>query len=204
MTLANNQPSPIHLGYTVKEALCPPDGFAPHVTLIASVSECIARRPSNWIDRWDFNSAGLYNTSIDAVAAATAVLGVGRLDPPWAVFAHSFYPIRFDRYGGAVDVDPESVFDELPAIALESGFEFLGYDVVERSIEVEPGKTIHSEAFGGFGCSPLSCNGKGLEFRVNRYCLIDAWKDAFACARAIAIEQPEPGCYCLFGVYQRA
>ena len=204
MTLANNQPSPIHLGYTVKEALCPPDGIAPHVTLIASVSECIARRPSNWIDRWDFNNAGLYNTSSDAVTAAKAVLNVEPLHSPWAVFAYSFYPIRFDRHGGAVEIDLESVFGEMPSVELEPGFQFLGFDVVERWSEPEAGKANATAAFGGFGCSPLSCNSMAPAFRVNRFCLIDEWNDAVSCARAIAIEQPEPGCYYLFGVYQRA
>lgn len=194
----------LFLGYAVKQLLPVPTNFTDNrVTHIASVSDCIAARPPDWVDPWDFNAASLYDTSDHAVAAAKSQLKLDHLVPPWAVFAYAFYPIRFDKYAGAITIDPHVVFAAPLPASIEPGFIFLGYDIVQRGAEREPGHPDSRAFASGFGCSPLSCNGLSREFNANRYCLIDEWEDAFACARVIAIEQPEPGCYYIFGVFVR-
>lgn len=195
------QPAAFFLGYAVKQLLPAPSNFTDNrVTHIASVSDCIAKRPPDWVQRWDFNDAGLYNTSAEALAAAHSQLNTPTLAPPWRLFAYSFYPIRFDHFGGTVPIDAASIFNNTTLAAIDPAFAFLGYDIVQRSSEPQPGKSDNNQAFGGFACSPLSCNTSHRNFTVNRYCLIDHWDDATNAARDIAIAQPEPGCYYIFGV----
>jgi hypothetical protein len=198
------QPAALFLGYAVKQLLPAPTSFGDaRITHIASVSECIAKRPPGWVHRWDFNNAGLYNTSDEALAAAHEQLQSQQLASPWRLFAYSFYPIRFDHFGGAVPIDPASIFNNAAVAALEPDFAFIGYDIVQRDAEPEPGHAQANVLGGGFACSPLSCNTLHRNFTVNRYCLLDHWDDATNAARDIALAQPEPGCYYIFGVYLR-
>src|SRR5690606_39230721 len=68
-------PSEVFLGYCRKLLPVAPEWLGdPRVSAIASFSDCVAERPEGWIDRWDFNAAGLYDT-IEAADAA-----VGNLD----------------------------------------------------------------------------------------------------------------------------
>jgi len=194
------QPVPLFLGYAVKQLLAAPNNFGDaRVTHIAIVSECIAKRPPDWVQRWDFNNAGLYNTSADALAAAHAQLQSQQLASPWRLFAYSFYPIRFDRFGSAVPIDPASIFNNTTLAAIDPEFALLGYDIVQR--DAEPSHAQANVLAGGFACSPLSCNTLHRNFTVNRYCLLDHWDDATNAARDIARAQPEPGCYYIFAVH---
>ncbi len=204
MTIA--EPNSLFLGYAAKQLLPAPASFTDNrIAHIASVSACIAHRPPEWVQRWDFNDAGLYNTSADALAAAHAQLHTPTLTPPWRLFAYSLYSIRFDQHGGAVPIDATSIFNSTVVATLDPAFAFLGYDIVQRASETTPGKVNHTQAFGGFACSPLTCNAmsntRSHTRPVNPYCLFDLWDDATKAAREIAIAQPEPGCYYIFGVY---
>lgn len=214
MTIA--EPNSLFLGYAVKQLLPAPANFTDNrVTHIASVSECIAKRPPDWVQRWDFNDAGLYNTSDEALAAAHSQLNTPTLTPPWRLFAYSFYPIRFDHFGGAATIDPASIFNITTLATIDPAFALLGYDIVQRSSEPRPGKSDNNQAFGGFACSPLSCNAMSIARAntrriaspntrpINSYCLLDHWDDATIAARDIAIAQPEPGCYYIFAVHIR-
>lgn len=198
------QPAALFLGYAVKQLLPAPISFGDdRITHLASVSECISKRPPDWVQRWDFNDAGLYNTSADALAAAHSQLNTPTLIPPWHLFAYSFYPIRFDLFGGAVPIDAGSIFGDAVTCPLEPAFAFIGYDIVQRGSEPHPGKSDNNQAFGGFNCSPLSCNALSIAHPINSFCLLDHWDDATNAAREIALAQPEPGCYYIFGVYLR-
>ena len=173
------------------------------VSWIASVSGCIAKRPEGWVDRWDFNGAGLYET-VDAANAAA-----GGLDQEqYRLFAYTMVPIRFDPCGGEATVSAESVFgqpfESVEAVfsAHSGGFRRLGYDPVQRGAELEPGRTEGNVAHGGFGCSPLSCNGRSHDFDVTDCCLLSTWAEARRAASDFAKPNGgEPGCYYVFGVY---
>ena len=71
-----------------------------------------------------------------------------------------------------------------------------GYDPVQ----------IGDNQAGGywFACSPLSCNYLAEHIPVNRACLIDSLNDAIAIATRFSIEQPEPGPYAIFEVWELA
>lgn len=197
-----DRPNPCFLGYTLKSAVRPPKWTAGSgVEEICSVCDCIADRPTGWQERWDFNRASYYATPSAALAAhPTADVGVLHL------FAYEFFPLRFEPKGTVTVIDPANVFggplEPAPDTSALSALTFLGYDAVERWSEEEPGVATPNCLGGGFGCSPLSCNSQAPFHPVNRFCLLDRWGDGVAAAAAFARDQPEPGCYYLFGVWR--
>src|SRR5436190_2507921 len=189
---------PVFLGFCVKKPWVPSgEWFQPvdtHVVAVCSVSECLAKRPPHWIDRWDFNRACCY----DGEAAALATIPPGD-ENHFACFAYRLLPVTCDAEGRRVPVDPDTLFDPrlpcLPSLpardATPARYARLGYDVVSV------GTTM------GFECSPLSCNGMANELPVNPYCLVDELARAFAIARQFNAEQPEPGYYVVVEVATR-
>jgi hypothetical protein len=195
------RPDPLLLGYALKSFELPAgwrDYGSSAVTSICSVSECIAKRPAGWVDRWDFNDAGYYATPAEAAAAPH------ESETPFALFGYEFFPLCFGANGATTAVTPESIFDmklrPLTPGSIAPGFEFLGYDAVERWASLT---NTPNASFGGFGCSPLSCNGLAAVHPVNSFCLAETWEAAVALAEQCAREQPEPGDYFIFGVWRR-
>ena len=196
------QATELFLGYCRKRMPEAPGWLGdPRVSRIASVSEGIAKRPEGWVDRWDFNAAGLYD-SVDA--ANTALGALDRSDYP--LFAYTIVPTRFDPCGGSVVVTAASLFGStfvpVQASSQVKGFRFLGFDAVERWAELQPGHVDQSALGGGFGCSPLSCNNLSHGYDVSANCLLTNWAEARRAAQEFAKpDGAEPGCYYVFGVY---
>ena len=171
-------PDSVFLGFCAKRKMTAP--FAGQVRQIASVSECLSKRPDDWVQRWDFNRATCWNTE----AAAWACVPTDS-QSDFTLFAYRIVPSRpFD------DLFPK----DLPALPQEPEFlpyHRIGYDVVERN-----------PAMGmlGFGCSPLSCNGMAESIPVNEFCLLEDLESALATARRFDTEQPEPGPYVVIEV----
>jgi len=154
--------------------------FAGEVRQIASVSECLSKRPSGWVKRWDFNRATCWNTESAARACVP-----DDLEPEFKLFAYRIVPL----------VPLENLFPtDLPALPQEPEFlpyDRIGYDVVERSAAM---------GMLGFGCSPLSCNGMAESIPVNEFCLLDDLKSALSTERRFDTEKPEPGPYVVIEV----
>jgi hypothetical protein len=169
-------------GYFPKRATPRPEGCElPGVIEIASVSECIAKGPPNWIESWTFNELGFF----DDVDSAEAVVP----EAARSQFELYAYEVSDERFAGGI-AEPWAV----PSLACEppSGdFEHLGFDVVSKSIS------------DFFECSPLSCNGEAETFGVNAYCLFDRLDDAVAAARVFSKDEPEPGPYYIARVSRR-
>lgn len=204
-TSAVPKPPGLFLGYCYKEfPLSSSHAWHadPRVRRIASVTECNLARPDGWIEQWDFNDAGLYDTPEAAKAARDASGDPGEFH----LFAYEFYPLRFDETGNGAVVDASAIFNmnrhPLPATRANSdGLSLLGFDAVERWAEAESMRTDVA-SFGGFGCSPLFCNLQATSHPVNENCLLDTWEDACKAARIFAIGPgAEPGNYYIFGVY---
>ncbi|MSV34139.1 MAG: hypothetical protein EXQ47_00885 [Bryobacterales bacterium] len=157
---------------------------------LASVSECIAKRPPSWVDRWDCNRATCWNSEAEAWACVPE-----QRKAEFAVFAYRLLPMLFDLSGDGRAIAVDELFPrELPALPAgpaPPGYAALGYDVVERNIVLG---TL------AFGCSPLSCNGMAREIPVNQFCLLAEMEDALAAARRFGMEQPEPGPYVIIEV----
>lgn len=159
---------PVFIGYAAKR----------RTPGIASVSECIAKRPRGWIDLWTHNDWGFYDT----FELAEEALGYVAVPFDWPVMAYALLPIEF----GEREVPLEVVSTAVPQLG---GSERLGWDVVSKDFS------------SYFECSPLSCNGMASEVAVNELCLLKTREEAIAFARRCAREQPEPGRYFVVEVW---
>jgi hypothetical protein len=169
-------------GYFPKKVTPRPEGYdLPGVVDIASVCDCIAKGPEDWIKSWTFNELGFF----DDVALAEAVVPESERSQ-FQVYAYEFLDERFA--GGLAEpwtVPPLSC--KLPG----SEFELLGFDVVSKSIT------------DFFEHSPLSCNGAAKTFMANPHCLFDALGDAVAAAKVFSNGDWEPGPYYVARVLRR-
>jgi len=184
--VAGDLPYFVFLGYCAKHSLTAP--LAGRDRDIASVSECLAKRPDKWVKRWDFNRATCWNTEVEAWACVPE-----ESKSEFRIFAYDILPLLFDTSGIEKSVTIDQIFPadmpELPFV--RPPYQRLGYDVVERDV---------ATGMLGFGCSPLSCNGMAEAIRVNEFCLIDDLETALATARRFGVEQPEPGPYVIVEV----
>lgn len=169
-------------GYFPKKATPRPQGYdLPGVVDIASVSNCIAEGPEDWIESWTFNDLGFFD-DVDMAESLVPEPDQSQFD----VYAYEFLDERFA--GGVAEAWP------VPRLACTppgSEFEALGFDVVSKSVS------------DFFECSPLSCNGEAKTFKANAHCLFDALDDAVAAAKVFSNEEPEPGPYYVVRVLRR-
>lgn len=184
--MAGDRPDFVFLGYCAKRSLTAP--FAGRDRDLASVSECLSKRPNKWVERWDFNRATLWNSEAEAWAC---VPDESKSD--FQLYAYGILPLLFDTSGIEKPVTMDQLFPgDLPDLpSAQPPCRRLGYDVVERNT---------SMGMLGFGCSPLSCNGMAESVAVNDFCLVDDIKTALAAARRFGIQQPEPGPYVIVEV----
>ena len=164
----------------------------PGVEEICSVSECIAKSPPEWVDKWVHNTdTRLFDTPDAAWSVVPASDG-----ERYRLYAYRLLPTLFHESGE----ETEHPLPELTAVPIPDGFSRLGYDAVVRDV----GKTEGELNFPpSFGCSPLSCNGMAEEYPVNRYCLVDDLDTAVPMARHFATGNCEPGAYCVVEVWRR-
>ncbi len=88
----------------------------------------------------------------------------------------------------------KTTIEDMPDIGqVPSSYEFLGYDIVSKSLS------------DFFECSPLSCNHGACDFLTNEHCLIDEESYAYQVLLQICGlgSKYEPGPYHLFRVYRK-
>jgi len=169
-------------GYFPKKKTPRPEGYdLPGVVDIASVSNCIADGPEDWLKSWTFNELGFF----DDVDIAESVVPVSDRSQ-FEVYAYEFLDQRFD--GG---IASPWILPPLACKPPGSPFELLGFDVVCKSVA------------DFFECSPLSCNGAAKTFKANAHCLFDALGDAVAAAKEFSKGNWEPGPYYVARVLRR-
>ncbi len=152
---------------------------------IRSVSLCISGGPEDWIERWEHNYFGFY----DSEELALGILA--QEERGFDLYAYKIYGLRFEA--GEVRPCPWPIRLEWDL----SAYEFLGHDAVTGS-EPDAPKVQWS-----FGCSPLSCNNAAKDFPVNRHCLITELDNAYRACIEISKGAYEAGPYYLFEVYRR-
>lgn len=171
----------VAVGFFPKLTYCDLDWLGvDSVKEIASVSCCISQAPEGWIERWQHNEFGFYDSEETARQAAGE-------DPSFDLYAYKLYPFSC--------LDEEMEIESVPArgIVIPEDYRFLGFDIVTRST----GAT--------FECSPLSCNHGAREIPVNEFCLIQDREAAYAALQKICKSgNYEPGPYYLFEVYRKA
>lgn len=171
------------IGYFPKIVAPKPEWLkdAPAVEEICSVSDCISKSPSDWIDQWKHNEMFVYDTP---ELAWSVVPQEDR--HRYTLFAYRILPRLFGE-----SEETEWQIPSLCVNALPGGFASVGFDAVSRSC----GTT--------FECSPLSCNLMAAHYPVNRYCLLDDLETAIAMARDFAAGNCEPGPYCVVEVLKQ-
>lgn len=150
---------------------------------ICSVSWCSFDGSQDWIKQWKHNDYFLYNSSEEALSLIDNLKDKKDYD----IYAFKLYPFIVDM-GNIVDKEvlPGSVK------SLTEDFEFLGYDVVNKT-----------QDYGEFECSPLSCNSGYEDFKVNQYCLFNTFEGALAGGKIFSEGNWEPGPYYIIEVYRQ-
>ena len=177
-----NLPKAVFLGFFPKITEQSPEWLDNQsVREICSVSECISKGPENWIQKWQHNELGFF----DSESLAYEV--IEQHPEKFDIYAYKLFPLR-------------CLGDELEFITLESRFghqlpkdyQFLGYDIVTKSVA------------DFFECSPLSCNHGAKQYNVNQFCLVDDQAGAMDILLEISKDGSyEPGPYYLFEVYRK-
>ena len=196
-------PAPTFIGFRAKIVTAPSVFDKPEV---CSMSNCINEMPPGWEERWDINRADCYNSETEAAAG----IPIGSTDA-YVTFAYRMYPWEFDETGNR-PIDLSFRLADGLDIAAEpdlSAFTRIGYDVsngptCERDTPAaDSDSKQYSYNSGGFGCSPLSCNGRAEDFSVNQYYLLDDLSTAIRAAETFGREEPEPGPFYIYDVLRK-
>jgi hypothetical protein len=163
-----------------------------HLVQMCNVGQHIAEPPEGWFDRGDCNRASCWNSIEEAEACARP----GERSS-YDLYAFRVVPVVFTEGAPAV-VPTSGLFPPgdtaFPQEHGLEGFVELGWDVVQ-----------YSDKYYNHGCSPLWCNGRGSDYPVNQYCLLNA-RDA-AWAAALDFSSPdapnEVGPYIIWQVLRR-
>ena len=160
---------------------------------ICSISECFAKSPPDWVDKWVHNTE---TWLFDTAEAAWSVVPAAERER-YRLYAYRLLPTLFHESGE----ETEHPLPELTTVPIPDGFSRLGYDAVVR----DPGGRDDGgwPMVPSFGHSPLSCNYMAAEYAVNRYCLVDGLDTAVPMARHFATGNCEPGPYCVVEVWRR-
>lgn len=185
-------PDPYFMGFRLVDVTPPCEFGKPYV---CSMSDHVNSLPEDWVERWDWNDMGCYNT--EEIALNT--VSIEDRDR-FTLFACWLYPMLFLK-NEVSDIDVSRSVKEEDQKALSevdlSTYQKIGYDVANPPANLQGGLLA-------FGCSPLSCNGCAWEFPVNDYYLLDALSSAIEVATAFAREEPEPGPFCVYEVWKKA
>jgi hypothetical protein len=184
----------VFLGYRAKKPWTPEGWSAAEnpfgVDEACSVSDCLARQPPDWIERWDFNRASCYSSA----EAAWATVPEGDR-ASYRAFAYWWVPATTDEQGEWIQMPSKDWFSEsLPELPEGPGpteLVRIGFDVVSR----DPRSV-------GWGHSPLSCNHMAKQVPVSRFCLVDRLEDALRLVERwnLGGEGVEPERYCVVAV----
>jgi hypothetical protein len=173
--------APLLVGFFPKITMPRPEWLrVPSVQEICSVSNCISAGPPNWVEQWQHNSLGFYDSEEIALA-----LVADEPEHRYDLYAYELFLVAANA-GKLEDFEIDIAIGQVP-----SDYEFLGYDVATKSVS----------AF--FECSPLSCNGAAADFGTNRYCLLDGQSQADAALLQMSIVKYEPGLCYLFRVHRQ-
>lgn len=124
---------------------------------ILSVSGCISKDFTDWIDYWKHNDFWFFD-NVEKISTLAESLGLDVSEVRW--FYYETYELEF--------FEKDNVWKEIDEfkgvksnVEAPEKFDLKGYDIVTHS--------CRSSA----ECSPLSCNGLAKTIPVNQHCLID-------------------------------
>ena len=182
----NMQNSMIPAGYMAKVILKKPDWLkANGIEDIYSVSDCISKPFTDFIDYWKHNGFWLFDSPriIEDLSKENSIaLETTKL------FYYDVYELEF--------------YEDAPnwrRLALDRSFH---RHVISPKVKLLEGFDIATFSVGaGPECSPLSCNSLATEIRTNRHCLIETLENAKQSLEVGKFQNSEPGPFRVFGVY---
>jgi hypothetical protein len=171
-------------GYMAKRVCKRPDWLkAPHVAEIYSVSGCVFKDFTNYVNYWKHNGFWFFDSPeiIKTISKENSIPLQGTL-----LFYYEAYEMEYDgeRWSSWL---PEPSFPTNVASPL--GKQLQGFDVV----------TFHAKSTAE--CSPLSCNSMAEDIHTNTHCLFGSFDEAAKSLSNGAFKDAEPGPYRIFSVY---
>lgn len=176
----------IPVGYMAKRVSIRPEWLkAGSVTDIYSVSNCISKDFTDYINYWKHNGCWFFDTpeAIRQLARENHIDLTGT-----SLFYYEAHDLEFDDTGGQwASFEPEPSFTT--GVTAPHGKVLEGYDVVTFSVGTSA------------ECSPLSCNALAGEVETNEHCLLVSLEHAQQLLENCKFKNTEPGPYRIFTVF---
>jgi len=174
-------------GYMAKRVVARPDWLpTARVSRIYSVSGCISKDFTDYIDFWKHNGYWLF----DSPETIIEIARVNNIDlSETTLFFYEVYELQFDS-GEWAHFEPEPAFPT--SVNGPEAKVMEGYDVVTFEVQSLP------------ECSPLSCNALASEVETNARCLLESFEQARSLLENGTFDKSEPGPYRVFAVYSVA
>ena len=190
---------PILIGYCAKKVAKRPDWLkVAHVEEICSAGNCVSDAPAGWHEFNPKRNAMWLNQNEEA-AINSIVEPENSSD--FEIFAYKIFTIAFNEEATEILLTKQETKTIEAAKAASNSvpldYEFQGYDCIVWS------------DYGGFGCSPLSCNSMAEEINVNSRCLLDTLESAietmkhFEKKKERPEDEVEPGPYFIVEVWRK-
>jgi hypothetical protein len=174
------------IGYLYKHIALRPDWIkAENVDDIYSLSECISRNFSDYINYWKHNGYWLFDSpAIIETLAEEHSLPLDGL----RIFYYEVYEEEYDYDIARWEpLAPEASF--ITNVQMPEHKTLEGYDVTTFMARTSP------------ECSPLSCNGLAETTITNRHCLFNTFEEARSAIEYGTFKNSEPGPYRIIAVY---
>lgn len=176
----------IPAGYMAKYVSSRPDWLkTERVADIYSVSNCMSREFSDYINFWKHNGYWFFDSpEIIREVAKEHLLDLTKT----SLFYYEVHDFEFDESEGLwKPYAPEPSFTTQIVEPKTKRLE--GYDIVTFNARANP------------ECSPLSCNSLATEVETNQHCLLSSFEHARELLEQGKFKNSEPGPYRIFAVY---
>src|SRR5262245_26928289 len=174
-------------GYMAKRVVARPDWLsAERVSRIYSVSGCISKDFTDYIDFWKHNGFWLFDSPETIIEIARGN-NIGLSET--TLFFYEVHELQFDS-GEWSHFEPEPAFPTKVNVPEAKVWE--RYDVVTSAAQTSP------------ECSSLSCCALASEVHTNAHCLLDSFEQARSLLENRTFDTSEPGPYRVFAVYSVA
>ncbi|MBT8114029.1 MAG: hypothetical protein KJP04_01520 [Arenicella sp.] len=163
-----------------------PDGLnAVNITDIYSVSDCISKDFTDWVNFWKHNGYWFFDRpDIMQSLAEDNKLSLSDMK----LFFYFTYEYEWHELAREWrEFTPQPSFET--DVVLPDKTDLLGYDVVTFS----SGNSAE--------CSPLSCNHLAQDINVNSHCLLETFENTKSLVENGSFNQTEPGPFRIFAVH---
>lgn len=176
----------VPIGYMYKTISAKPEWLkSTQVKDIYSVSSCLSKDFTDWVNYWKHNGYWFFNTP-DVMVSLAAEYHINLSEQ--TLFYYEAYEKQWDDVEKQwANYEPEQSF--ITAVERPTDATLLGFDLVSFSCQ------------NSAECSPLSCNHMAEIVSVNEHCLLQSFAQAKEILESGRLNDCEPGPYRIFAVY---